>query len=267
MFFMTPTETSRVADQDVPDIKTSRVGIPQSDWAKHQAIIRVLYLEQDHNLEDTRRIMEDEHAFTATPNMYKQKFQEWGWVKNVPQHWIPKLAQIVEERKPRDTVFQLGPKEWTSGEIMRKSKRMNISDPEATSPVLPSELVVKTPQTSPLLPFSLLNLTHQTPFPAALPDTHIPGPSMLSGPWYQRPSPLLSTIRDPSFILTPGFLDEVLLGLETDIAQLMTEAKSHVSEDVARQIDEAMGKFHEESKILIEKAQPNERKKPNPNQN
>ncbi|OTA92417.1 hypothetical protein M434DRAFT_12348 [Hypoxylon sp. CO27-5] len=117
---------------------------PNSDWLKHKPIIRDLYLEKDNTLESTRQIMKDDYDFDVTPNLYKQKFQEWGWIKNIPQCWTPKLTQLAEERQPKETVFQLGPRKWTADEIRKKRGRANLNDQE-DSPVLPAELIIRTP--------------------------------------------------------------------------------------------------------------------------
>ncbi|OTA66099.1 hypothetical protein K449DRAFT_463140 [Hypoxylon sp. EC38] len=146
------------AEGTQPDVQPKRTrrpkskAPPHSDWLKHKPIIRDLYLEQDNTLEETRQIMKDDHDFDVTPNLYKQKFQEWGWVKNMPQNWTPKLTKLAEERQPKDTVFQLGPRKWTADEIKKKRERASLSNQE-DSPVLPAELIIRTPSlASPLLP-------------------------------------------------------------------------------------------------------------------
>ncbi|KAK8131405.1 hypothetical protein PG984_007843 [Apiospora sp. TS-2023a] len=95
------------------------------DWNRQKPKIRELYYEQNKTLEETRIAMKDEHNFEASSNLYKQKFQEWGWVKNLPQSWTPKMVRLAEERRPKDTVFQIGPKRWTMQEVKRKWEKSN----------------------------------------------------------------------------------------------------------------------------------------------
>ncbi|KAK7975729.1 Mediator of RNA polymerase II transcription subunit 31 [Apiospora arundinis] len=122
-----------------------------SEWNRQKPKIRELYLEKNYTCDQTRDAMKEEHNFEAASHLYKQKFHEWGWVKNLPQSWTPKMVRLAEERRPKDTVFQLGPKKWTMQEIKRKREK-GIDDIEFDSPSLPSELILRTPTlTSPLL--------------------------------------------------------------------------------------------------------------------
>ncbi len=55
--------------------------------------------------------------------MYKEKFQEWGFVKRLPRKITGKLLRIADERKPKDTVFSLNGKDWTAGQLRKKHGR------------------------------------------------------------------------------------------------------------------------------------------------
>ncbi|KAK8085197.1 hypothetical protein PG997_006468 [Apiospora hydei] len=105
--------------------KPRQKGPTASDWNRQKPKIRELYFEENHTLEKTRTVMSDDHSFDASINLYKQKFQEWGWQKNLPQSWTPKMVRLAEERRPKDTVFQLGPKKWTMQEVKRKREKSN----------------------------------------------------------------------------------------------------------------------------------------------
>ena len=63
--------------------------------------------------------------------MFKDKCQEWNFVKNLPHKLTGKLLRIADERKPKGTVFELGPRKWTTAEIKRKSERgLRNNDPQ-----------------------------------------------------------------------------------------------------------------------------------------
>jgi hypothetical protein len=63
--------------------------------------------------------------------MYKDKFQEWGFMKNISHRVAGKLSRIADERKPKDTEFWLGPKRWTAYEIKRKLERNGKDETQA----------------------------------------------------------------------------------------------------------------------------------------
>lgn len=60
--------------------------------------------------------------------MYKEKFAEWGLVKNLSRKVAAKLCRVADERKPKDTKFVLGPKTWSADDIRRKWDRANRDD-------------------------------------------------------------------------------------------------------------------------------------------
>lgn len=55
--------------------------------------------------------------------MFKEKCQEWNFVKNIPRRLAGKLMRIADERKPKGTEFRLGPRKWTTADIKRKCER------------------------------------------------------------------------------------------------------------------------------------------------
>ncbi|KEY64660.1 hypothetical protein S7711_02860 [Stachybotrys chartarum IBT 7711] len=119
------------------------------DWAAQKPKIRRLYLEEDNTLEETRRLMRSQHGFTASTQMYKERFQDWGFVKKISHKVAGKLSRIADERKPKDTEFRIGPRTWTASDIKKKHNRTKESDESALgithSPVLPTGLVWRTP--------------------------------------------------------------------------------------------------------------------------
>lgn len=57
--------------------------------------------------------------------MYKDKFSEWGFKKNLNRKLAGKLIRVADERKPKKTEFRVGPKTWTTDEINKKCRRLN----------------------------------------------------------------------------------------------------------------------------------------------
>lgn len=110
--------------------------------------------------------------------MFKEKCQEWGFVKNIPRNLAGKLMRIADERMPKGTEFRLGLRKWTTAEIKRKCERApknggpqirgkygsprnglqgpGVAKPIVESPELPSNLTYRTPTVSPVLQNALV---------------------------------------------------------------------------------------------------------------
>ena len=56
--------------------------LPASEWGRLKPYIVKLYIDDDRQLEDVRRIMREQHGFCATVQMYKKKFAAWEIRKN-----------------------------------------------------------------------------------------------------------------------------------------------------------------------------------------
>lgn len=100
--------------------------------------------------------------------MFKEKFQLWGWHKNLPQKLVGKLSRMAAEREPKRTEFRLGPKAWPAEEVIRRAARGRRGEQPAPSrrfflqcyleditnicaidsPDLPSNLIIRTPSIS-----------------------------------------------------------------------------------------------------------------------
>ncbi|KAH6657363.1 Clr5 domain-containing protein [Truncatella angustata] len=55
----------------------------RGDWERHKRRIAQLYLEENKPLREVADAMRTEHNFTATPKMYKQRFHQWDFRKNL----------------------------------------------------------------------------------------------------------------------------------------------------------------------------------------
>lgn len=63
--------------------------------------------------------------------MFKDKFSEWNFVKNIPRKFVGKLSRIADERMPKSTEFRLGPRKWTAEEVRKKFERgLRNGDPQ-----------------------------------------------------------------------------------------------------------------------------------------
>lgn len=110
--------------------------------------------------------------------MFREKCQEWNFVKNIPRKLAGKLTRIADERKPKRTEFRLGPRKWTTAEIKRKCERGPknsdaqirgkyerpgkaieghcVANSAVESLELPSSLIYRTPTVSPVVQNSLV---------------------------------------------------------------------------------------------------------------
>lgn len=115
-----------------------------------------------------------DYGFRA--QMFKDKCQEWNFVKNIPRKLAGKLMRIADERKPKDTEFRIGPRKWTTAEIKKKCERgLKNGDSQICgesekqtikgdglaklmieSPELPSNLTYRTPTVSPVIQNALV---------------------------------------------------------------------------------------------------------------
>ncbi|KAI3316820.1 hypothetical protein HD806DRAFT_551986 [Xylariaceae sp. AK1471] len=170
-------------------------------WFAQKGNIKKLYIDEDKTLEETRKLMKDKYSFDATSQMYKDKFGDWGFSKNISRKVAAKLCRVADDRKPKDTTFRLGQKAWSAEDMRRKVDRASKDDTplDLESPILPVELYWRTPSISPSIQNALLG--RKTP-PFDRPWT----PSMLrqetSSPKiadHGRPwSPSISNILRPS---------------------------------------------------------------------
>ncbi|KAI1127959.1 hypothetical protein F5Y10DRAFT_292503 [Nemania abortiva] len=182
--------------------RTKTRGPSASSWYAQRGNIKKLYIDEDKTLEETRKLMRDKYNFDATAQMYKEKFGDWGFSKNISRRVAAKLCRVADNRKPKDTTFRLGQKVWSVEEMRRKMERGSKDDTALNqeSPVLPAELYWRTPSISPSMQNSLL--ARATPRPT--PDYHwLPSrlPQEVNSPRmvdHNRPwSPSISNILRP----------------------------------------------------------------------
>ncbi|KAK8131642.1 hypothetical protein PG984_008080 [Apiospora sp. TS-2023a] len=122
------------------------------DWNANKAKIKQLYLDGENTLADTMKIMKDVHSFTASQKLYKAKFKEWSWQKNLPTDIATFMTGKAKSRKrslDKDTVFSYGGKVWETNRIestlVRANKKIRVEQTVGDIPT-PQGVSYKTPQ-------------------------------------------------------------------------------------------------------------------------
>ncbi|KAL7932973.1 hypothetical protein V8C35DRAFT_305945 [Trichoderma chlorosporum] len=90
------------------------------DWENHKGAIQSLYLKKNLSLAATIEKMKTDYMFFATEKMYKDKFKEWKWSKNLPRVITAVMYRKGIRRMPKDTIFHWNNQTWSS-ERVRKS--------------------------------------------------------------------------------------------------------------------------------------------------
>ncbi|KAK7413633.1 hypothetical protein QQX98_007496 [Neonectria punicea] len=128
--------------------RRSRYG--QLDWDRHKARLKTLYLDENKSLRETREIMKDEYSFDASVKLYKERFKQWGWNKNLPVPIAEFMAGKAKERKRKrgcETVFKYGGRQWDKARAEHtlsrtKKPRLQKDDLDMQTP---EGVVYKTP--------------------------------------------------------------------------------------------------------------------------
>ncbi|KAI4598488.1 hypothetical protein KJ359_002898 [Pestalotiopsis sp. 9143b] len=60
-----------------------RRGPGRDEWETHKDVIEMLYCERELPLKDVARIMQQDYGFRGTTRMYKVRFKQWGFRKNL----------------------------------------------------------------------------------------------------------------------------------------------------------------------------------------
>ncbi|ETS81247.1 hypothetical protein PFICI_06249 [Pestalotiopsis fici W106-1] len=107
----------------------------RGDWERYKQRIAHLYLEENKPLREVADIMRIEHDFTATPKMYKQRFHQWDFRKNLKAGEVKKFKGLTaaghETHLPVVHGRKLGSKRLKS--LVIKSNQSISRSPEAES--------------------------------------------------------------------------------------------------------------------------------------
>ncbi|KAH6895896.1 hypothetical protein B0T10DRAFT_587446 [Thelonectria olida] len=120
------------------------------DWEHHKPQLKKIYLDENKSLSETIAIMRDQHSFKASVKVYKERFKQWEWSKNLPAEVAGFMVEKSKRRKREngsDTVFTYGGKQWdkTRAEnTLTRSKKPRTQDAAAIGQT-PDGVTYKTP--------------------------------------------------------------------------------------------------------------------------
>ncbi|KAH8679581.1 hypothetical protein BGZ60DRAFT_512441 [Tricladium varicosporioides] len=138
-----------------PSPKLSTKARNDQKWENHKDCIRNVYINRDHTLKETMKVIEDTYNFTASARKWKQKLKEWKFEKNVPATYMSIIIAKRENRKRKegkDTKFFYGGAEIKSEKFENFNKRKTTKAMDVVPPT------VATPE----------DITYYTPSPQAL---------------------------------------------------------------------------------------------------
>ncbi|KAK3998173.1 hypothetical protein QBC44DRAFT_376039 [Cladorrhinum sp. PSN332] len=138
------------------------------DWDKYKPVLKKLYFDDRLSLAETMEVMQNTHSFQASTKLYKDKFKEWKWQKNLPSshaRFMDAKARKRLRQEGKSTVFHYGGQEYTAERAARtlsRTKRM---------PLGPGDMEVETPP----------DVFYKTPANTTLDEASSPAGSIVSG--------------------------------------------------------------------------------------
>ncbi|KAL8767768.1 MAG: hypothetical protein Q9209_005854 [Squamulea sp. 1 TL-2023] len=121
------------------------------DWNTYKETIKELYINQNKSLPETMDAMNKQYSFDASQQLYKKKFTEWKWQKNLSVDTALRMAEIAKRRKReegKDTVFTYRGRVWESDRIentLLRTKKPKVAI-DLTDVPTPEGLTYKTPE-------------------------------------------------------------------------------------------------------------------------
>ncbi|KAK4207661.1 hypothetical protein QBC37DRAFT_433086 [Rhypophila decipiens] len=121
---------------------------PDHVWEKWKDVIEGLYLKQNLSLGDTIEQMEKGFEFKASEKMYKDRFKQWRWAKNLPRGKGSWMVNRANQRKPKKTEFRWGNQMWTADRVLKTHGQVVIDPAFSTADhPTPSDIDYATPRT------------------------------------------------------------------------------------------------------------------------
>ncbi|CAH0047389.1 unnamed protein product [Clonostachys solani] len=104
------------------------------DWDAQHETLKRLYLTENKTLSETMRLMKDSYGFNASMKLYKDRFRQWNWSKNLPTDVAGFMATKLKRRQQSglETIFTYGEREWDKDRI-ESTLRRNIGTPEGVT--------------------------------------------------------------------------------------------------------------------------------------
>ncbi|KAL7911687.1 hypothetical protein GGI35DRAFT_468171 [Trichoderma velutinum] len=121
--------TPATADGQPPNQRRPRARPPDPEvWEHHKTAIHSLYMEQNFTLAATMQLMIRHHQFHATEKMYKDKFKQWKWSKNLPKAIAARMLNIANQRRPKRTFFRWNNRIWPIERIKKLLSRHSAEE-------------------------------------------------------------------------------------------------------------------------------------------
>lgn len=126
-------------------------------WARHQPLIKQLYLYEKKPLAEVMRIMERQHGFRATVKMYKTHIKKWGLDK---KNKVSEMRAILRKNKQRadqgkGSIIRVRGQLRDFAEVVRYWHRKGVTIDEIiarqTASPTPEAVELSTPTPSPIL--------------------------------------------------------------------------------------------------------------------
>ncbi|KAG6988550.1 hypothetical protein G7Y79_00071g097210 [Physcia stellaris] len=138
----------------------------ETDWARHKEHIQDLYLYRKNTLAEVMRIMEDEHGFKSSENVYKKHIKKWGIDKKNKKFEMRAMARKYSEReqKGKKSHFTVRGRAVDLAEILRYCQRRD----ESIDDLLAQRAASKTPEA--VKCYTPLGSPIRTPEVLALPE-------------------------------------------------------------------------------------------------
>ncbi|OJD32289.1 tir domain tetratricopeptide repeat aaa atpase domain [Diplodia corticola] len=94
------------------------------DWTANKALIEKYYLEENNDLKTTKQLMEG-HNFSATERQYKEKFNEWGFHKYIPNNVARYMEAKLDKRKSEGqrTVIRMSGQRVEEAQVRKAAQR------------------------------------------------------------------------------------------------------------------------------------------------
>ncbi|ETS87237.1 hypothetical protein PFICI_01065 [Pestalotiopsis fici W106-1] len=131
------SEEAAERDHGSPEPLAPRCGPDRDEWEAHKDRIELLYCERQLPLKDVIRIMQKEHGFHGTARMYKVRFKQWGFRKNLKKSEtldVWSQAHAGTAHLPMIRGRHLGPKRLKE-QVDRFNQRKTMNTCDGVSPV------------------------------------------------------------------------------------------------------------------------------------
>ncbi|KAL7953230.1 hypothetical protein V8C34DRAFT_297576 [Trichoderma compactum] len=124
-----PANTPATADGQPPGQRRPRARPPDSQvWDHHKTNIHYFYMKRNFTLAATMQLMQADYQFQATEKMYKDKFKQWKWSKNLPKAIAARMLNIAHQRRPKRTVFWRNDRMWPIKRIKKLLSRHSAEE-------------------------------------------------------------------------------------------------------------------------------------------